>query len=305
MDRGIVRRLPRPAQILVRKALTLLRNPRGVYHKYKSKLVKLFGGVAPIYGEDYDSHWGFTSFKGKTVLDLGADYGSTAHYFLKRGARRVVAVEGDPQLAGKLEENFRGDERVVPIHLFIERAEQVAELIKRFDPDLVKVDVEGAERILLDLPRGLVERREWLVETHSDELYERLKRFFLECGLGVRAFLYSNELKVIHAHPPRLKPFELKSALRARQCLPRRSSLEGVCWCFKMFCDALQGLALQHCLLKHQSSSAMRNAKRVLRARGRAFKGWTGYNIFSKSWEALSMNLSRVRSLALSTALLE
>jgi len=201
VGRGISKRLPRPARALVRKALTLLRNPRGVYHKYKSKLVKLFGGVAPIYGEDYDSHWGFTSFKGKTVLDLGADYGSTAHYFLKRGARRVVAVEGDPQLAGKLEENFRGDERVVPIHLFIERAEQVAELIKRFDPDLVKVDVEGAERVLLDLPRAFVEGREWLVEAHSDELYERLKRFFLECGLGVRAFLYLNGLKIIHARP--------------------------------------------------------------------------------------------------------
>jgi FkbM family methyltransferase len=111
---------------LIRKALTLLRNPRGVYHKYKSKLVRLFGGIAPIYGEDYDSHWGFTSFKGKVVLDLGADYGSTAHYFLRRGARRVVAVEGDPRLAEELEENFRGDGRVVPIHLFIEKAEQVS-----------------------------------------------------------------------------------------------------------------------------------------------------------------------------------
>jgi len=208
VGRGITRRLPRPVRALVRKALTLLRDPRGVYYKYKSKLVRLFGGIAPIYGEDYDSHWGFTDFKGKTVLDLGADYGSTARYFLERGARRVVAVEGDPRLAEELEENFRGDERVVPIHLFIERAGQVAELIKRFDPDLVKVDVEGDERVLLDLPRGLVKEREWLVEAHSDELYEGLKGFFLGCGLGVRAFLYSNGLKIIHAR--RFKPFELK-----------------------------------------------------------------------------------------------
>jgi len=49
----------------------------------------------------------------------------------------------------------------------------------------------------------------------------------------------------------------------------------------------------------------MHNEKRVLRAGGRAFEGWAGYNIFSRSWKALSMNLSRVRSLALSTALLE
>jgi hypothetical protein len=48
-----------------------------------------------------------------------------------------------------------------------------------------------------------VEGREWLVEAHSDELYERLKRFFLECGLRVRAFLYSNGLKIIHACPLR------------------------------------------------------------------------------------------------------
>jgi len=49
----------------------------------------------------------------------------------------------------------------------------------------------------------------------------------------------------------------------------------------------------------------MRNEERILRARERAFEGWAGYNIFSRSWKALSMNLSRVRSLALSTALLE
>ena len=53
VDRGIVKRLPRPARVLVRKALTLFKNPRGVYHKYKYKLVRLFGGVAPIYGVDY------------------------------------------------------------------------------------------------------------------------------------------------------------------------------------------------------------------------------------------------------------
>jgi len=51
--------------------------------------------ILPIFNEDYNECWGCVSYKDKTVLDLGADYGSTVYYFLKNGAKKVIAVEGD------------------------------------------------------------------------------------------------------------------------------------------------------------------------------------------------------------------
>ena len=41
------------------------------------------------------------------VVDIRAGYGETALYFLKRGTRRVIAVEPCPEVYGKVLENLR------------------------------------------------------------------------------------------------------------------------------------------------------------------------------------------------------
>ena len=50
--------------------------------------------VRPIYDEDYDFQWGKIDYKGKTVLDLGADIGSTADFFLGKGLRKSWQWKG-------------------------------------------------------------------------------------------------------------------------------------------------------------------------------------------------------------------
>jgi hypothetical protein len=190
-----------PAKVL-KKFHTFASNPVGVYYKYvgkmKAKLVKLRGGVPPVYGENYDRHWNFTSFEDKVVLELGADYGSTAYYFLGKGAKRVIAVEGDAGLAKKLASNFKKDERVIPISGFIEKAEQIDNLILSYHPDIVKVDIEGNEKCLLDAKR-VDDVKEWLIEAHTEEAYRTLCRLLAEHGFRVRVFNYLNHLKILHA----------------------------------------------------------------------------------------------------------
>jgi precorrin-6B methylase 2 len=190
---------------IVRKFHTLISNPVGVYRKYKGKLkatlLKLSGASSPIYGEDYDAHWNFTSFRNKIVLDLGADYGSTAYYFLRKGATKVIAVEGDQQLAEKLRRNFQNDERVICIHGFINETKQISDLILHHHPNLIKVDIEGNEKLILNLSNEDLKRVEWLIEAHSDEIYESLKRFFLNNQFKVRSFQYIDNLKILHAFP--------------------------------------------------------------------------------------------------------
>ncbi|MCS7097351.1 MAG: hypothetical protein NZ926_02705 [Candidatus Methanomethylicia archaeon] len=189
--------------VIVKKFRTLFLDPVGVYYKCKKIMriifIKLIGGIPPIYGEDYDMHWNFTSFKDKIILDLGADYGSTAYYFLRKKAKKIIAVEGDPQLASKLRLHFQNDkDKVIPIEDFIDSPKKIEKLISEYNPNLVKVDIEGSEKYLLEVD-NVEQVDEWLIEAHSEEIYQALYRFLVEHNFYVRSFRYLGNVKIIYA----------------------------------------------------------------------------------------------------------
>jgi len=164
------------------------------------------GFIPPIYFENYDKHWGFTDFKNKVILDLGTDYGSTAYYFLNKGALKVIAVEGNKYLAERLKLNFKDDPRVVPIYLEIKSGKEIEELIDTYHPDIVKVDIEGAEINILSV--NIRKVKEWLIETHTDEIYNALAEWFRMNGFNIKTypyriyfktFPYLQRLKIIYA----------------------------------------------------------------------------------------------------------
>jgi hypothetical protein len=101
--------------------------------------------LLPFLDEDYEKHWNRLDCSGTVVLDLGADYGSTAKYFIERGAARIVAVEGDPYLAQRLKDNCKRMKQVTPITLQISSSRDVEKLIRQFKPQIVKCDLEGDE----------------------------------------------------------------------------------------------------------------------------------------------------------------
>lgn len=145
--------------------------------------------LPPIFNENYDKHWNHVAFKGKVVLDLGADYGSTASYFLWRGAKHVIAVEGDRQLAEALRRNFEKNKRVTPVELFVNSPSDIDNLIDQYAPDVAKVDIEGYELNLYGC-RNIEKVKEWLIECHSSESCLVLKRLFLKKGFKVSIFNY-------------------------------------------------------------------------------------------------------------------
>jgi FkbM family methyltransferase len=71
-----------------------------------------------VFGETFVRHeYGFIDnfIKGSTVLDVGANVGDTALYFVARGAQKVVAFEPHPELFGLAKKNIDanvGDARV-------------------------------------------------------------------------------------------------------------------------------------------------------------------------------------------------
>lgn len=121
---------------------------------------------------------------GAVVLDIGADYGSTAAYFLRRGAKAVICSERDPEWEGRLREMAIGSPVVVVDAI---APENVAALFEKMAPDVVKVDCEGCEAHLLDLPDALLAApMGWMMETHTIALYEAFVDRFEALGYEVR-----------------------------------------------------------------------------------------------------------------------
>jgi hypothetical protein len=124
--------------------------------------------LEPVYGEDYERFYGKLDYSGKRVLDIGADVGSTADFFLLKGAKDVIAVEPDEAFYKELVANAEKIDGLHPIKRSIEGPGDLAGLYELYSPDIVKMDCEGCEIHALALgddaftiPTGYV------VETHS------------------------------------------------------------------------------------------------------------------------------------------
>jgi len=131
----------------------------------------------PLLPEDYEAHWNVTSFKDKVILDIGADWGTTAIFFLKKGAKKIIAVEpADPRIGhfAKLEEYWKDyPEILIPISCEIPDTPQNFEkYIRDYKPDIVKIDCEGCEKALLSVDKKLIEMvPEYLIEIHKGWLH--------------------------------------------------------------------------------------------------------------------------------------
>ena len=69
----------------------------------------------------------------------------------------------------------------------IDSKEDIKRLISTYSPDIVKVDIEGAERLLLDFSGDSLKMvDEWLIETHEPSLSERLVEKFSVSGFSVK-----------------------------------------------------------------------------------------------------------------------
>lgn len=131
---------------------------------------------------DYAQEYGGVDYTDAVVLDVGADYGTTADFFLERGARRVIMLERRDIWIPKLEEKAANDERLsYEGRLSSENADWLVT-----GADIVKADCEGCERMLLALHDDVVRTpRAWIMEVHARWIHEAFRLRFGELGYTV------------------------------------------------------------------------------------------------------------------------
>jgi len=139
--------------------------------------------INPVYNEDYSQQWGKIDYKGKTVLDIGASNGDTADFFLRNGAKEVIAVEMDFKFYQELVKNAKVIQGIHPVRLMVCRKEDWEVLIQAYRPDVMKSDCEGCE-ITLDTISDeiLCKVQEYIIEVHSFEIEKTLKLKFEKNG---------------------------------------------------------------------------------------------------------------------------
>ncbi|ATY46481.1 SAM-dependent methyltransferase [Sulfolobus ellipsoid virus 1] len=104
------------------------------------------------YWEEQDIAYGLMDFKGKTLLNIGADCGTTVYYAYLKGIKHVIAYEKDPNLRKYLYSFPFVDVR--------------GEWVNQYDnADLLIMDCEGCE-VFLDLSQ-LNKYSQYCIAIHS------------------------------------------------------------------------------------------------------------------------------------------
>lgn len=131
--------------------------------------------IPPIDNEPFEDFYSTPDYKDKRVLEVGADYGSTASFFKKKGAKMVVSIEADINRYQKLEDNIGNDWSVIALYERIEKPEQLENHIMYYKPDIVHMDCEGCECVLLGLSDECFMLPEWYqIEIHNPGLHQEL-----------------------------------------------------------------------------------------------------------------------------------
>jgi hypothetical protein len=146
-----------------------------ILQEYKQR--KPRGATDSIYVEDYEFQYGKINYTDRVVLDVGADIGSTAHFFLEKGANLLVAVEGSKQCFKELKANAKSCKKIVAIECFINHPDQIEALILRWKPNIVKLDIEGSEIHLFSVADNVFcSVQEYLIEVHNEDLLRMLRK---------------------------------------------------------------------------------------------------------------------------------
>jgi SAM-dependent methyltransferase len=135
-----------------------------------------------VNNENPIEHWQYINVKDRVVLDLGCgrwekveirdkNWLTTPEYFLANAAKKVVAIDADPEEIEWFTNKFNND-NLKFILKSINSTQDIIELYNIYKPDCVKCDIETNEKFLLGLTKEqFCSVKEYYIETHGNNLY--------------------------------------------------------------------------------------------------------------------------------------
>jgi hypothetical protein len=156
-------------------------------------------------------HWRYIDVENRIVLDLGCGrwssqdkHLSTAEFFIRMGAKRVIGVDCDNKEITALQEKLTNDSLYEFIEVKIDSAQKILSLYEKYKPDCVKCDTEGAENLLFAINNEHFNKvEEYYIETHGVEMYEECIEKLQENDYAIREQINlthtNNHCKVIFA----------------------------------------------------------------------------------------------------------
>ena len=135
------------------------------YKKYDKKLRQLDNWVN---FKEYCRYYWLINYKNKVVVDYGADIGSSAIYFLSKGATKVFCYEIEKNAIKKYNEIVK----YMPEFKNLDLINKVKYNIKNAKGEILKMDIEGSEERLLS-KSYLDNFQEFIIALHPQDIKAR------------------------------------------------------------------------------------------------------------------------------------
>ena len=139
-----------------------------------------------VNNENPIEHWQYINVDNKVVLDLGcgrwekveyrdSNWLTTPEYFLANHALKVIAVDVDQEEISWFRNKFPNHTNLEFILKSINKKEDILDLYHTYKPNCIKFDIEGNEKLLLELTREEFSNiDEYYIETHGLDIYLKI-----------------------------------------------------------------------------------------------------------------------------------
>jgi len=140
-----------------------------------------------ILSEKSKHHWPFLNTVGAVVLDIGCgrhdtpDLPDTTPVYLGREAKKIISVDASQKEIDFFNSSNLDENKFTFICRTIGSKEDILDLIREYDPTVIKCDIEEHETNFYGITsQEMVNVREIAIEYHTFEILEKIKNKMIE-----------------------------------------------------------------------------------------------------------------------------
>jgi len=146
-----------------------------------------------IQSENSQHHWPYLNTKNHLVLDLGCGRHDTSDihqsspiYFGDNGAIKVIAIDARESEIDYFNSQNPNTEKYTFIHMFINTADDIKNLIKEYNPTVIKCDIEEYETVFYDISKDDMKNIvEFGLEYHTLDILEKMTKKIEDWGFNI------------------------------------------------------------------------------------------------------------------------